>query len=1825
MPATLMLLLTLLPPVAADGAAAPRAPLETARPDAVGVLTDPGQDPTPLAGGPPSGAAVTFDVDWRLTSQPAVAFGLAFDFIQEMHIDVTEFQGLEASRSTWQWSAIDFQRELVDDGSGSLVEMISSPAVSAGAWEFADPGAAERLYEIGQENLWSVQLIQTPFAFLNLLFSLESFGVMPLAASQQLFPNGELGTAVRAAGGELAGQVDQPAGLTAAGTTLTLDDNSSVSPGDLLRLDGEIVEVATVDPNGVDVGLLRAREGTSAAAHADGARVYAVEPQTEWPGTSLTATREDVDAQAGVVPLALGLALSDGDVIRLGDEAMVVSCAASPCGDEVTVTRGARGTVAADHLAGTPVKRFLPVEDLTLDRLTEHNLQRGAGSIDFSVTVDVRRSFDLRRFKLLFQNIVMDYLGAGHVPDGEEIPAALDQSVDIEYRPESAEENRWVYRSRLWFDSEATFDATVALFNDEEAFSPILLQQFLVQAPEWNGADLLQYTATCRPDPSWANQEKQCIDGVSTAPDLSIAMTASSGLAVPGVSLSYTVVASNDGPANAAVQVEDTFPEGLSCSWISTAAGGATGHTDGSGDLAETLDMPSLSSVTYAVDCAIDPGLTGSLSNTASVTSAAEDTDPTDNSATITTPVVPKADVGIAASGPTIAVPGGAATYAVTVTNDGPSTAEASVVNAFGAGLGCSWTSTSSGDAGGSAGLGVGDIDEALVLPPRSSIVYTAECAVDPSAVGSVSSAAEVTSRFDASPGNNVAAAVTVLTPAADLSVTKTDGVAEVAPGGSTTYTIRVSNAGPSAAPADVADVFSTDLACVWASASAGGALGSAGAGAGDIAESLTLPPGGSIVYTAECDIDPAATGLLSNTATVSSDVETSPADNTATDTSRVATIPGFSQDFEPDSISPGEISTLTFTVDNSPNALAVSGLAFTGAFPAGLRPADTPNLVSTCVGGTVEASQPGGSSSDGSSSEGSSLLSFSGGTVPGREICSVGVDVTALTGGAYISVPSPLSTDIGEGAAAAATLVVLAPPVLTQAYGPELIAVGESATLTFTIDNTGSSLAADGLAFSAPLPASLEIEPVPAAATDCAGGQVTAVGGLLTLVGGSVDGGATCTVRAEVTASTPGVFANTTGPLSSSAGPGEATGGQLTVVPTLSISGVSGSEADGVFHFSVTRSHGGTPVSVTATTKPGTATADVDFISSTGVLNFGADETLSLVFPVSLVDDVVVEPTEIFTVELADVTGAMPSDSAVGVGSIEPDGDAAVLSLRAVQRREAGGPFELEVVLDQPVDGAVSVDLSTFDITAEDETGDGDYLSLAGHVVQLPPLVTRRVVNVGVQDDSTLEALETFGTTFSNLQAGGLNVSLDPSPQVHGIENDDSVVLSIADVQRAEGAEGQLETVVLTVDLEGESTVDIGFDFRTIEDSAEDEGGDGDFRRSEGSAVIAAGENAATLEVAVVGDDLEEGDEVFFVDLSNASPGGPVSISKGRAVVTLAGDDDFGPPTVIAVVDGGGDEIRSCGGVSTAVAALGFEFDQTMAGPGRGGEAGDVTDPASYLLVAAGDDGDFSTVSCAGGQAGDDVPIGVSRVDWDGAGRATLRLAEILGAGLFQLHACSGLSDLAGNGLDGDGSGGGAEDFIRRFRADPGNLFENGHFDDCGLSAATLAPWSVDVGSPSSVEPLGADAGGSPLSTSVRLEGLGSEPQLTLSQCAPAGGGATYDLSASVGAGPSGTGVEVRAFCAFYPDGACGAGSLGAQVRSLVLSGTDEDFRQHGTTAVAPSGAGSALCGVDFQALDGVQSFDAAVDRLVLRSDGGLIFADGFESGTTSLWSSTQ
>ncbi len=184
-------------------------------------------------------------------------------------------------------------------------------------------------------------------------------------------------------------------------------------------------------------------------------------------------------------------------------------------------------------------------------------------------------------------------------------------------------------------------------------------------------------------------------------------------------------------------------------------------------------------------------------------------------------------------------------------------------------------------------------------------MTYTASATVSAGASGVLVNTATVTAPggvTDANPGNNTATDSNVLSPEADLAVSKSDDQDSVAPGETITYSITVNNGGPSnAIGATVSDVFPAEFTGVsWTCVGAGGGSCTA-AGSGHINDTVDLPGGASVTYSATGTVSAGAIGTLDNTATATAPggvLDPNSSNNSATDSDHVED-PVFADGFE--------------------------------------------------------------------------------------------------------------------------------------------------------------------------------------------------------------------------------------------------------------------------------------------------------------------------------------------------------------------------------------------------------------------------------------------------------------------------------------------------------------------------------------------------------------------------------------------------------------------------------------------------------------------------------------------------------------------------------------------------------------------------------------------------------------------------------------------------------------------------------------------------------------------------------------------------------------
>jgi len=300
-------------------------------------------------------------------------------------------------------------------------------------------------------------------------------------------------------------------------------------------------------------------------------------------------------------------------------------------------------------------------------------------------------------------------------------------------------------------------------------------------------------------DPNNTNNSASATTNVGTQADLTITKVGPAS-ANTGQNITYTVSVKNNGPSDAtSVVVSDTTPTGLA--FISNSGGCTTAYPCSLGTIisGQTVTISS----TYSVPANFSG--TG-VTNTASVTSAINDPNTTDNSASASTAIGQNTDLSISKSGPTTASPGQNIVYTITVTNNG-GVAAPNVTVTDATPTGTTFVSNT-GACTSAFPCNIG------TLNPNTSATITSTFNVPANFTGTqVTNTASVASGIgDPNNSNNASTFTTNIvppsgsTPSADIKVTKS-GPAQAFANDFVNFTIDVLNNGPS----DAANVIVSD------------------------------------------------------------------------------------------------------------------------------------------------------------------------------------------------------------------------------------------------------------------------------------------------------------------------------------------------------------------------------------------------------------------------------------------------------------------------------------------------------------------------------------------------------------------------------------------------------------------------------------------------------------------------------------------------------------------------------------------------------------------------------------------------------------------------------------------------------------------------------------------------------------------------------------------------------------------------------------------------------------------------------------------------------
>ena len=344
--------------------------------------------------------------------------------------------------------------------------------------------------------------------------------------------------------------------------------------------------------------------------------------------------------------------------------------------------------------------------------------------------------------------------------------------------------------------------------------------------------------------------------------------------------------------------------------------------------------------------------------------------------------------------------------------------------------------------------------------------------------------------------------------------------------------------------------------------------------------------------------------------------------------------------------------------------------------------------------------------------------------------------------------------------------------------------------------------------------------------------------------------------------------FVNLSNPSNVTIGDGQGLGtiNDNDPLPAVSINDVTVTEGNGgtvnaTFTVSL-NGPSGRSLSVDYATADGTATAPADYQATSGTVTFAAGQTTQQV-TVLVNGDVLDEANETFTLNLTNGVNVTIADPQ-GTGTINDDDPTPTLSVNDVS----------------VVEGNVGMTNATFTVSLSARERPGGHRRLCDRgrdshrrrsttwrtngTLNFAAGQTSKQVTVLVNGDLLDEGNETFLLNLSNPS----NATISDGQGLGTITNDDGAPgLSVNDVTVTEGDSGT-QNATFTVTLAPASGQNVSVDYATADGTAT---APADYAATSGTLTFAPGQTTKTVTVLVVGDTLDELDETYTVNLSNA------------------------------------------------------------------------------------------------------------------------------------------------------------------------------------------------------------------------------------------------------------------------------------------------------------------------------------------------------------------
>ena len=435
----------------------------------------------------------------------------------------------------------------------------------------------------------------------------------------------------------------------------------------------------------------------------------------------------------------------------------------------------------------------------------------------------------------------------------------------------------------------------------------------------------------------------------------------------------------------------------------------------------------------------------------------------------------------------------------------------------------------------------------------------------------------------------------------------------------------------------------------------------------------------------------------------------------------------------------------------------------------------------------------------------------------------------------------------------------------------------------------------------------------------------------------------------------------NLTGPLVNSVDSLDIFDDESAAIVTFVADNVTVNEADGTVTLTLQVSDAvADGFDVDYTLIAGSATGEGDDYSSSGVttgtatfVGGNAAETVTITIPI--VQNGTLEGDETFTIAFGTITPvSAPSGSVTAAGlatvTITDDDSATATIATTTAAAEPGTDGVFTVSLDAPSDTDTVISYTVGgDATAGSGSAGDDYQSLGG-TVTITAGATSATIDVSVFDDLTLEDDETVIVTLDNVDSGDADISIDATPAVLTISDDDSATATVAATTSA--ASEPSTDGLFTVSLDNPADVDTVIGYTVSGDAT---AGD-DYTMLTGLVTIAAGDTDATIDVSVIDDSIVEASETVEVTLTSLVSGDTdITVDATPATVVIA-DDDTATASV-AANDASASEPADNGQFTItldAVSSTDTVVNYSVTGDATAGDDYDAL--TSSVTIAAGD-----------------------------------------------------------------------------------------------------------------------------------------------------------------------------------------------------------------------------------------------------------------------------